>query len=129
MGMANDLRSFSKKSAVPTALRALLAVFPALKRRAIGNRPLRGLDFGGLLRSVPEFAKDSVAPAGLVRFQSLPTANAVGYSSNAAARLGIRSVAPAGLVRFLSLPTANAVGYSPNAAARLAILCALCAGL
>src|SRR5438067_3181439 len=49
MGMASDLRSFSKKSAVPTALRALLAAFPALKRRAIGSRPLRGLFFGGFL--------------------------------------------------------------------------------
>src|SRR5437764_13590927 len=116
MGMANDLRSFSKKSAVPTALRALLAVFPALKRRAIGNRPLCGLDFGGLLRSVPEFAKDSVAPAGLVRFQSLPTANAVGYSSSAATRLGICSVAPAGLALRQSLPQAYAVGYRSNAA-------------
>src|SRR5438874_6116445 len=49
MGMACNLRSFSKKSAVPTGLRALLAALPALKRRAIGSRPRRGLDFGGLL--------------------------------------------------------------------------------
>src|SRR5438477_3684011 len=51
MGMASDLRraGSSENSAVPTALRALLAALPALKRRAIGSRPLRGLFFGGFL--------------------------------------------------------------------------------
>src|SRR5438552_11004850 len=109
MGMASDLRraGSSENSAVPTALRALLAVFPALKRRTIGSRPLRGLDFGGVLRLAPDFAEASIAPAGLAPCRSLPTAYAVGYSSSAAARLGIIS----------------------SSAARLGILCALCAGL
>src|SRR5436305_149427 len=108
--MASDFRSFFKKSAEPTARAPGCSTFPALKRRAIGSRPLRGLDFGGFFEPVPQFAKDSVAPSGLVRFQSLPTAYAVGYSSNAAARLGISCALRQ------SLPTAYAVGYSSGAA-------------